>query len=142
MINVVNRIDILPKNVAVLTRGRVHSDTDIVGLWKSKEIELFAEAVYEWKFGSRKKAYSEVARASYNMLFNEDVDDYIMNQKLHKYTDEDTWKNYIIDILLDSPDIEKGIGEWVKEFSSVFQAVCDKYGYEISKYKKIKDIFK
>ena len=135
-------IDILPKNVAVLTRGRVHSDTDIVGLWKSKEIELFAEAVYEWKFGSRKKAYSEVARASYNMLFNEDVDDYIMNQKLHKYTDEDTWKNYIIDILLDSPDIEKGIGEWVKEFSSVFQTVCDKYGYEISKYKKIKDIFK
>ena len=44
-------IEISPKNVAVLTRGRIYSDTDITGLWKSKEIELFAKAAYEWKFG-------------------------------------------------------------------------------------------
>lgn len=37
-------IEILPKNIAVLTRGRIYSDTDITGLWKSKEIELFAKA--------------------------------------------------------------------------------------------------
>ena len=42
-------IDGLPENIAVLTRGRIYSDTDIGGLWKSKEIETFAKSAYEWK---------------------------------------------------------------------------------------------
>lgn len=125
-------IEISPKNVAVLTRGRIYSDTDITGLWKSKEIELFAKAAYEWKFGSRKKAYQEASKASYNIVFNEDVDDYVMKQKIREYTDEDTWKDYVIDILVDMPDIETEIGEWVKSFSPVFCSVCGKYGYGIS----------
>ena len=50
------QIGISPKNVAVLTRGRIYSDTDIKGLWKSAEIELCAKAAYEWKYGSRKKS--------------------------------------------------------------------------------------
>ena len=135
-------IEISPKNVAVLTRGRIYSDTDITGLWKSKEIELFAKAAYEWKFGSRKKAYQEASKASYNIVFNEDVDDYVMKQKIREYTDEDTWKDYVIDILVDMPDIETEIGEWVKSFSPVFCSVCGKYGYGISTDKELKDIFK
>lgn len=135
-------IDVLPKNVAVLTRGRIYSDTDIIGLWKSKEIELFAKAAYEWEFGSRKKAYQETSKASYNIIFNEDVDEYVMKQKIREYTDEDTWQDFVIDILIDMPDTETEIGEWVKIFSNSFCSACVKYGYEISTDRKLKDIFK
>lgn len=135
-------IEILPKNVAVITRGRIYSDTDIADLWKSKEIESFAKAGYEWKYGSRKKAYQEASKASYSMIFNEDIDEYMMNQKIWEYTDEDTWKDYVIDILVGMPDIEIEIGEWVKNFSNVFAAVCDKYAYKISIDKNLKDTFK
>ncbi len=135
-------IEILPKNVAVLTRGRIYSDTDILGLWKSKEIELFAKAAYEWKFGSRKKTCQEASKASYNMIFNEDADEYVMSQKIRECTDENTWKDYVLDILIDMPDIETEIGEWVKSFSIVFCSACARYGYEISTDKKLKDIFK
>lgn len=74
-------IEISSKNVAVLTRGRIYSDTDIIGLWKSKEIELFAKAAYEWNLGSRKKAYQEGSKAAYNIIFDANDDDYTMKQK-------------------------------------------------------------
>ncbi len=135
-------IEILPKNIAVLTRGRIHSDTDIVGLWKSKEIELFAQSAYEWKFGSRKRAYQEASKAAYGMIFSEDVDEYAMCQRIREFTDEDLWKDYVLDILVDLPDIEIGIEEWVKGFSIVFCLLCDKYRYKISEDKEIKNIFK
>lgn len=40
------------------------------------------------------------------------------------------------------PDIEIEIGEWVKNFSSGFEAICAKYAYEISTDKNLKDTFK
>ena len=136
------QINISPKNVAVLTRGRVYSDTDISGLWKSKEIELYAKAAYEWQYGSRKKAYKEASKASYSMIFNEDADEYVMRQKIRECSNEESWKDYVIDVLIDMPDAEIGIAEWVKKFSSVFCAVCETHDYKISPEKDIKDIFK
>lgn len=90
----------------------------------------------------KKKAYQEASKASYSMIFNEDIDEYVMNQNIRKYTDDDTWKDYVIDILVDMPDDETEIGEWVKSFSTFFYSVCARYGYEISIDKKLKDIFK
>ena len=58
-------IEIKPESVAVLTRGRIHSDTDVKDLWKSKEMELIAKAAYEWKYGSRKRAYNDMSKASF-----------------------------------------------------------------------------
>lgn len=136
------QINISPKNVAVLTRGRVYSDTDISGLWKSKEIELYAKAAYEWQYGSRKKAYKEASKASYSMIFNEDADEYVMRQKIRECSNEESWKDYVIDVLIDMPDAEIGIAEWVKKFSSVFCAVCETHDYKIFPEKDIKDIFK
>lgn len=136
------QIEISPKSIAILTRGRIYSDTDISGLWKSKEIELYAKAAYEWKYGTRKKAYQEAEKALFSMIFNEDVDDYVMRQKIREDTDEESWKNCVIDVLADMPDIETGIAEWVQKFSSAFCEVCEKYGYKISSDKDIKKIFK
>lgn len=135
-------IRISPKTVAILTRGRIFSDTDITGLWKSKEIELFAKAAYEWKMGSRKKAYQEASKASYYMIFNEDVDEYLMKQKIRKYTDENLWKDYVIDILAGMPDIELGIAEWAVKFSVIYCCISAKHGYTISSDKTPKSVFK
>lgn len=135
-------IEISSKNVAVLTRGRIYSDTDIIGLWKSKEIELFAKAAYEWNLGSRKKAYQEGSKAAYNIIFDANDDDYTMKQKIREYTDEAAWKDFIIDILIAMPDIGIGVGEWVDKFSDIFQSICSRYSYKISINKKLKDTFK
>lgn len=131
-----------PQNIAILTRGRIHSDTDITGLWKSKEIELFANAAYEWQVGSRKKAYQEASKASYNMIFSEDVDEYIMKQKICEYTDEDLWKDYIIDILVNMPSIEIGIAKWVNEFMDSYCSISAKYNYTASPDKELQNVFK
>lgn len=76
------------------------------------------------------------------MIFNEDVDDYVMQQKIREYTDEENWKNYVIEILVDMPDVETEIAEWVQQFTSNFCEVCEKYGYKIHSDKDIKKIFK
>lgn len=136
------QIEISPKSIAILTRGRIYSDTDILDLWKSKEIELFAKAAHEWKCGVRKNAYKEVEKASFSMIFNEDVDEYVMQQKIREYTDEENWKNYVIEILVDMPDVETEIAEWVQQFTSTFCEACEKYGYKIHSDKDIKKIFK
>jgi len=43
-----NDIDLNPKNIAIVTRSKIYSDTDISGLWKSREVEFLAQAAYEW----------------------------------------------------------------------------------------------
>ena len=136
------QIEVSPKNVAVLTRGRIYSDTDIKELWKSAEIELYAKAAYEWKYGSRKKAYEHTEKATYCMIFNEDTDRYVMQQKIRKYTTEESWKNFVIDILINMPDVDMEIAEWVKNFSTIFVEVCKNCEYEISTNKEIKVTFK
>ena len=136
------QIGISPKNVAVLTRGRIYSDTDIKGLWKSAEIELYAKAAYEWKYGSRKKAYENTEKATYCMIFNEDTDKYMMQQKIREHTTEERWKDFIINILINIPDVDMEIAEWVKEFSTIFVDVCKNCEYKISPDKEIKDTFK
>ena len=80
------------------------SDADIKDLWKSKEMELMAKAAYEWKNGFRKKAFSDMSKASFRILIGEEVDDYLMSKKIREYTDEDNWKDFIIDIFCGLPD--------------------------------------
>lgn len=135
-------IKITPQNVAILTRRTVHEDTNITDLWKSKEIKLFASAAYEWSWGSRNKAYKETFEAAYSIIFNEDLDEYDMQKNICQYTNKDTWRNYVIDILCSMPDIEIGIGEWVKTCSEKFSVISKNYGYTISTNKCIDSIFK
>ena len=69
------------------------------------------------------------------MIFNEDIDEYAMNQKIRDYTNEDSWKDYVIDILIDMPDIEIEIGEWVKKFQVVLRQYVPNM---LMKYQQIK----
>lgn len=135
-------IEIKSNKVAVLTRGRIHSDTDVKDLWKSKEMELVAKAAYEWKCGSRKKACSDISKASYRILIGEEVDDYLISKKIGEYTDEDNWKDFIIDIFCGLPDIDLGIAEWVKQFIELYSNIFDKYKFQAAEGTNIKDILK
>ena len=51
-----NSITISPQNVAILTRGKIHSDI-ISDAWKTPETELLAKASYLWHCSDRKEAY-------------------------------------------------------------------------------------
>ena len=135
-------IEIKSNKVAVLTRGRIHSDTDIKDLWKSREMELVAKAAYEWKCGSRKKACSDMSKASYRLLIGEEVDDYLISKKIGEYTDGDNWKDFIIDIFCGLPDIDLGIAEWVKQFIELYSNILEKYKFQVAEGINIKDILK
>lgn len=135
-------IEIKSDKVAVLTRGRIHSDTDVKDLWKSNEIELVAKAAYEWKCGSRKKACSDMSKALLRILIGEEVDDYLMSKKIREYTDEDNWKDFIIDIFCGLPNIDLGIAEWVKQFIELYSNILERYKFQATEGTSIKDILK
>ena len=63
-----------------------------------------------------KKAYENTEKATYCMIFNEDTDKYMMQQKIREHTTEESWKDFIINILINIPDVDMEIAEWVKEF--------------------------
>ena len=134
-------IEIKSDKVAVLTRGRIHSDTDINDLWKSKEIELIAKAAYEWKCGSRKKACSDMTKASFRILIGEETDEYLMSKKIREYTDEDNWKDFIIDVFCGLPNIDLGIAEWVSQLANLYIDILQKYDFKIAEGTNIKRYF-
>ena len=47
-----------------------------------------------------------------------------MQQKIREHTTEESWKDFIINILINMPDVDMEIAEWVKEFSTIFVDVC------------------
>lgn len=135
-------IEVNSDKVAVLSRGRIHSNTDVKKLWQSKEMELVAKSAYEWKCGSRKKACSDMSKVSFRILIGEEVDDYLMSKKTRDFTDEDNWKDFIIDVLSGLPDINTGIAEWVKQFIQLYSDILEKYKFRVEEGIDIKDIFK
>lgn len=135
-------IAVNPESVAVLTRKRIHSDTNIVDLWKSKEIELFAKAAYEWKFESRKKAYNDMSKASFGIVVDKYTDDYHMDRILRDYIDENKWKDFVIETLLCLPDVEIGIAEWIKQAVTIYADILNKYDLKTYDGRKLSDIFK
>lgn len=57
---------ISPQNVAILTRGKIHSDI-ISDAWKTPETELLAKASYLWHCSDRKEAYRICEKVLYEI---------------------------------------------------------------------------
>ncbi|MDD2476799.1 MAG: ATP-dependent helicase, partial [Dysgonamonadaceae bacterium] len=55
-------------SVAILTRGRIHSNTDIPGLWQTTETRLLALATYLWHCVSKKEAYVQCEKALFYIM--------------------------------------------------------------------------
>ena len=52
-----NGIDPAVDRVSVLTRGKIHNETDIPDLWQTAETELLAYSTYLWNCSSKKDAF-------------------------------------------------------------------------------------
>jgi len=131
-----------PEKIAVLSRGRINSVTSINGLWKSKEIEIYAEASYEWKHGSRRKAYRMCSQATYSLVFGSIEDVYIMEKRIIELVDELAWKKLVIDILRNSPDINLEIAVWVKIFQEKVENLIGQSNMNFHDSKSSSQIFK
>lgn len=136
------KIEIKPENVAILTRSRIYVDTDINGLWKSRELEWFAQSVYEWHLGSRRKAYLLCSRAAFAVSYGAFNDDIEMNKVIDNDVSKNIWVNYIVDILTGAPSVNTSISLWVDGFKIFYNKVIKLYEMNIHESKKLDDIFK
>ena len=59
-------IEISSKNIAVLTRGKIHSDL-VSDIWKTPETKSLAMAAYLWHFSNRKEAYRLCEKVLYSI---------------------------------------------------------------------------
>lgn len=115
-----NNIEASPDNIAIVTRSRIYEETDIVGLWKSKEIEFFAQSAYEWFAGSRKKAYELCQKAIYSMCIGELRDINIsISVDIEALMPYESWRTKIIEVLIRLPNINTPINNWVANMKTI-----------------------
>ena len=65
-----------------------------------------------------------------------------MCKKIMEYTDEENWKDFIIDVFCGLPNIDLGIAEWISQLTNLYIDVLQKYNFQIAEGTNIKDIFK
>ena len=107
-------------SVAVVTRSRIYLDTDISGLWKSKEVELLAQSAYEWFLGSRKKAYELCEKALYSMCIGEIRDIEIsIDVDVEAFMSYESWHSKVIELLIKLPNPNQPINTWIANMKIV-----------------------
>ena len=108
------------ENVAVVTRSRIHLETDIAGLWKSKEVELLAESAYQWFLGSRKKAYELCEKALYSMCIGEIRDIEIsIDVDIESSMSNEFWRSKVRELLIKLPNPNQPISSWIVKMKIV-----------------------
>lgn len=121
-----NAITEANSDIAVVTRGRIHSNTDVQSLWKSIEIELLAQSAYEWYYGSRKKAFELCEKALFSMAIKElRYIDITIATDIENIMVYDTWKFWVISTLCSFPSPQKPLNSWVTEFKSILVTLFD-----------------
>ncbi|MCL1976250.1 MAG: ATP-dependent helicase [Firmicutes bacterium] len=109
-----NNIVTASDNVAVVTRSRIHLDTEIPGLWKSKEVEFFAQSAFEWFAGSRKKAYTLCEKALYSICIGEIRDIEIsIDVDIETTMSYELWRSKVIELLIRLPNPNQPINTWI-----------------------------
>jgi len=121
-----NGIIISSKNIAVLTRGKIHSDI-ISDIWKTPETELLAKATFCWHYSNRKEAYLLCEKAIYSIeignvtgLTHEEV----ISVAEAKFTPVE-WKTKIIGLLKVLPQPTLSIADWKTQVISTIAEQID-----------------
>lgn len=101
-------------SVAVLTRGKIHSDTDIKNLWQTPETYTLAAATYQWHCASRKEAFRLCEKVLFDMTINDvrGMSSNEIKQAVEKKTDYSTWTKKIIVLLSMLPPATSSLQEW------------------------------
>lgn len=101
-------------SVAILTRGRIHSNTDIPDLWQTTETQLLAVATYLWHYASRKEAYVQCEKALFYMMIGDanglSAED--MKQAIENIMEYSVWKHKVILFLSLLPKADSTLKEW------------------------------
>ena len=123
-----NTIAMSPSNVAIVTRGKIHSDNDVAGLWKTAETELLAKASYEWLCGNRRKAYGYCEKAFFQLTMKKFEDIKLsIEEDVAEQMQYDLWKQMVIELLVNLPSANMGCGGWITDAKETFSRVLSKY---------------
>lgn len=118
-------IEYTKENISVLTRGRIHSNTEINNLWKSEEIELLARASYLWQYASKKEAYNLCVKCLYLMLIgNPHEANHELKYEIETKVAYDTWKDICVRLLINLPSVNLELGKWVVNLKKVFEDIA------------------
>ena len=138
-----NEIQNESSKVAIVTRSRIHSETDIFGLWKNVEVEYLGNAAYEWHAGSRKKAFEYCEKALFSLIIKEYADINInIESDIEEVMPYDVWKKIVICILVRLPKANLPIGTWVAETRSVLQKELADFELDVRERKSLIDLIK
>jgi superfamily I DNA/RNA helicase len=132
-------IEVEKDSVAILTRGRIHSDTDIKDLWQTPETRLLALATYQWHCASRKEAFVQCEKAMFaivlgdvNELSSDDI-----RQAVEKQIDYSLWKQKVISLLSVLPSVDYSLKDWCR---LLIEKIEDLKRYGIIVVREQKDI--
>ena len=107
-------IDITPKNVAVLNRGRmalsVNDYSQIDDLWQNSKTLFLAQATYAKGMKDSSNLYRHVERLLYYLLFQKY--DKIDRELINKNFDVRKWKKMIFDLSVRLPSPEMSLQDW------------------------------
>lgn len=132
-----------PGNIAIVTRSRIYDDTDILGLWKSNEVEIFAQAAYEWFEGRRKRAYELCEKALFSLIVKELRDiDVSIESDIEELMHYELWRYIVIDVLIKLPAVNQPIEIWVAQMKNVLEGVLTKTGFSTHDGRTVNDIIK
>lgn len=129
-------------SVAILTRGRIHSNTDIPGLWKTTETRLLALATYLWHCASRKEAYVQCEKALFYIMVGDasglSVED--IKQEIENTMEYSTWKQKVILLLSLLPKASSALRDWESSLIEKIQELEQKGIISISDSRNISNI--
>ena len=138
-----HEIAITSDNVAVVTRHRIHDDAEISGLWKSKEVEFFAESAYEWFAGSRKRAYELCEMALYSLCIDEIRNIHIsIDIDIESRMSYELWRSNVIEILISLPNASQSISVWIAKIKLIITQILPLFGMSIRGNRTIDDVIK
>lgn len=138
-----NNIPQTATSIAVVTRGRIHKNTNVVNLWKSQEIKILAQSAFEWYFGARRKAFELCEQALFSMTMKNlsDVETTI-TKEIENIMPYETWKSWVISILCNLPSPEKPVAVWIQEVKSILIAFLDEQGLPLRNGTNIDEVIK
>ena len=139
----VNSIVFSPQNVAVVTRSKIHSETNIKELWKTPETEFLARASFEWMYGNRQKAFEFCERALFQLTIkNLNEVEVSIFEEISKIFSYDIWKNMIIDVLVALPSTNLPCGDWIAPAQKTISEILSTYKLSLVNGLKVTDAIK
>ena len=118
------QLGIPDETVAILTRKAIYTERKVKGLWKSQEVKLFANAAYEWLYGSRKQAFSYCEQALYLMCVDDlDNQQKPIEQEIEKQIAYQEWRKGVLTILIGLPSANIALSEWITGLKSLLQGI-------------------